>query len=221
MCRSAVAAVAWAGGGLGGAAERPGAPPDERRGRPAAVAPGSAEHLRRPVRRRAVRCRDPRPSPLLRPQPGRPAGERALVRRLPHGDGPLPALARQRRAAVPVPPVAPSIRSACRRSALPADRRRRLPDERRGRQRLQQPAPERPDPDHLRPAAEREAHRSRDEPAVRGDVRGRVASGAHGQRREAHRARRAEPLATGPESDRWIPAGCARGERCRSRPWVR
>ena len=68
------------------------------------------------------------------------ASKRALVRRLPHGDGPLPALAGQRRAAVPAPPVAASVRSACGRSALPADRRRRLPHQRRERQRLQQPA---------------------------------------------------------------------------------
>ena len=39
------------------------------------------------------------------------AAQRALVRRLPHGDGPLPALARQRRAALPVPPVAAPVRS--------------------------------------------------------------------------------------------------------------
>ena len=43
-------------------------------------------------------------------------------------DRPFPALARQRRGAVPVAPAAASLESERRRPAVPADRRRRFPD---------------------------------------------------------------------------------------------
>ena len=44
-------------------------------------------------------------------------GERAGVRRLPHGDRQLPAIASQRRGAVPVAAIAPAVQSQRRRSA--------------------------------------------------------------------------------------------------------
>ena len=47
--------------------------------------------------------------------------------------------------------------SECRRPAVSADRRGRLPDQRRQRQRFQQPSPERPGQDHLPAAVEHEA----------------------------------------------------------------
>ena len=62
-----------------------------------------------PLRRRALRRGRARPSRLLRPEPGRPGGKRTRVRRLPHGDGPFPALARQRRGEVPAPPSGGAI----------------------------------------------------------------------------------------------------------------
>ena len=73
--------------------------------------------------------------------------QRPLVRRLPHGDRPLPALTRQRRGAIPPAPVPATLRSPGRRPAVPADRRRRLPHQRRAGERFQQSSPERPRPD--------------------------------------------------------------------------
>ena len=96
-----------------------------------------------------------------------------------------------------------------RRSAVPADRRGRFPDQRRQRQRFQQPSPERSRQDHLRAAAEYQAHRSRDQRAVGRDVRGRVAERADGQRRRPHRAGRCQSVAARSERVRRIPAGRA------------
>ena len=82
---------------------------------------------------------------VLRPRVAWPRRERPGVRRLPHGDGQLSALAGQRGGQVSAAAVpAPTVQSGCRRSAVPADRRRRFPGQRRQRQRLQQSSAERP-----------------------------------------------------------------------------
>ena len=112
------------------------------------------------LRRRTVRRGPPRAARLPRSQPGRPGRQRPRVRRLPHAHGQLPALAGERGSTIQAPAVAAPVESRCRRSAVPADRRRRLPDQRRQRPRLQQPAPERPGPDHLPAAAQHAADRS-------------------------------------------------------------
>ena len=116
--------------------------------------------------------------------------KRALVRRLPHGDGPLPALARERRAALPAPPVAAPVRSRRRRPAVPADRRRRLPDQRRETRATSATCARTASSGssfHL-PANVKLIDPATNAP-VRGDVGGRVASGPDRQRREAHRVR--------------------------------
>ena len=100
--------------------------------------------------------------------------------------------------------------SGCRRSAVPADRRGRFPDQRRRRQRFQQPSPERSRQDHLPAATEHQAHRSRDQRAVDRDVRRRVAQRADRQRRRADRTGRSNPWPREPERDRRLPVGRAR-----------
>ena len=77
------------------------------------------------------------------------------------------------------------------------------------RQRLQQPSPERPGPDHVPAAAEHQADRSGDQRAVDRDVRGRVAHRADGQRRGADRPGRRQSVAARPEPVRRISAGRA------------
>ena len=102
--------------------------------------------------------------------------------------------------------------SGRRRPAVSADRRGRLPDQRRQRQRFQQPSAERSGPDHLSAALEHQADRSGDQRAVDRDVRGRVAQRADGQRRGAHRTRRCQSVAARTERVRRLPAGRARGD---------
>ena len=86
---------ARAGGGLTAREVSAGSPAEAGPGDLRAGPRRAGPRRRRPVRRRALRRRRARPPPLLRPQPGRPRRQRALVRRLPHGDRPLPALARR------------------------------------------------------------------------------------------------------------------------------
>ena len=160
------------------------------------------------LRRRALRRCRARSLRLLRPETERAGRQRARVRRLPHGDGQFPALARQRRSEVPAPAAAAPAEPERRRPAVPADRRRRFPDQRRERQRLQQSSPERPRQDHLHAAAEHQGHRSRDQRAVGRHVRGRVAERSDGQRRCPHRTQRQwTRVVSRPEPVRWLPDG--------------
>ena len=87
----------------------------------------------------------------------------------------LPALAGRRGGEIPAAAAARADRSGRRRSAVPADRCRRFPHQRRERQRLQQSPRERSRPDHVPAAAEHQADRSGDQRAVGRDVRGRLA----------------------------------------------
>ena len=174
------------------------------------------------MRRRALRRRRARPPRVLRPEAARPGRKRARLRRLPHGDGPFPALAGRRRGEIPAPGAAApgAIRHADDPLFRPIDADDFRTD-RRERQRLQQPAPERPGPDHLPAALEHPAHRSRDQRAVGRDLRRRVAERSDGQRRGPHGTRRRQSVAPRPERVRWIPAGRAASRRFRSRRSVR
>ena len=164
-----------------------------------------------------MRCHPARPGGVPGPEARRSRGERPRLRRLPHADRQLPAVPGQRRGEVPAAAVAAALQSEGRRSAVPAGRRRRLPDPRRRRARLQQPAPERTGARHVSAAAEHPADRSGDQRAVRRHVRRRVAQRADRQRRGADRPRRDQPVAPRPERVGRLSAGRRASGPCRSR----
>ena len=97
------------------------------------------------------------------------------------------------------------------RSALPANRRRRLPRQWRERQRFHQPAPERPGPDHISPAADHAPDRPGHRRSFDRDRRRRLARRTHRERRGPHGARRTQPVGPVAQSLRRLPAGCPRG----------
>ena len=115
------------------------------------------------VRRRALRRGRTRLVRVLRPAAGRTGRQRPRVRRLPHATDHFQLSPADVEARFQRPADAARATSRRRRSAVPADRRGRFPDQRRQRQRFQQSSPERSRPDHLSAAAEHQADRSGDQ----------------------------------------------------------
>ena len=159
----------------------------------------------------------PRLPRVLRPDAGRTGRQWPRVRRLPHADGQLPALAGQRRGEVPVPAMAAPLESGRGRSAVPARSTPTTSGSTVKRQRLQQSPPERSGPDHLPAAAEHQARSIRRPTRRRPRRRRRVAHGADGEQRRAHRTGRRHPCGRAARTRPAATSSTRASRRCRSR----
>ena len=112
--------------------------------------------------------------------------KRPFLRRLPHADRSFPALAGERRKTISASESFSTIQSGCRRSAVPAGRRRRLPHESTRTPAISAICGR---TDSIRIVFDLPRHIRLVDPVTNlvsnGDARRRMADGSHGQRRQA------------------------------------